>query len=190
LPSVVALFVLLVTAAGPAVEPGLAETVEAAARAAGGPAADDASREGRARRSHWAPQLRGQALARDDQKSRDGEFRLAPLKEQDLGTGHVWSVVLAWDFSQVIYAREEAQLALAHAQLQRARREAADHAAELWIERQQQRLRWLALGDGSLRAEACFAELRLTAELDALTSGLFRDALSREEAACASEARK
>ncbi len=190
MPSALALLVALVTPAGPSAEPGLAETIDAAARSAAGPAADDASREVRARRSHWAPQLRGQALARDDERSRNGEFRLAPLREQDVGAGHAWSVVLAWDFSQVIYAREEAQLALAHAQLQRARREAADHAAELWIERRQQRERWLALAQGQLRAEACFAELRLTAELDALTSGLFRDALAREEAACASEDRK
>ena len=190
MPSAITLGVLLVTAAGSSAEPGLAETVEAAARAAAGSPAEDAARETRARHSHWAPQVRGQALVRDDERSRNGEFRLAPLREQDTGAGHAWSVVLAWDFSQVIYAREEAQLALAHAQLQRARREAADHAAELWIERRQQRSRWLALAEGPLRAEACLAELRLTAELDALTSGLFRDALAREEAACASEEKK
>jgi len=189
LPSALALCVWLLAAAGPAgdlsPEPGLAETAEAAARASGGSASEDLSREARARRAHWAPQLRGQALLRDDEKSRTGEFRLAPVREQDLGVGHAWSVVLAWDFSQIVYAREESQLALAHAQLARARREAADKAAQLWIERRQQRARWISLSPGALRAEACFAELRLTAELDAITAGLFRDALSREEAACA-----
>ena len=50
---------------------------------------------------------------------------------------------------------------------------------------EEQRARWISLSPGALRAEACFAELRLTAELDAITAGLFRDALSREEAACA-----
>ena len=194
MPSPLALCVWLLAAAGPAgdlpPEPGLAQTQEAAARAAGGSAADDSSREARARRAHWAPQLRGQAQVRDDERSREGEFRLAPLREQDLAAGHAWSVVLAWDFSQIVYAREESQLALAHAQLARARREAAGRAAQLWIDRRQQRERWLAQPPGPLRAEACFAELRLTAELDALTSGLFRDALSREEAACASEGRQ
>ena len=193
MPSALALCVWLLASAGPAAgpsssEPGLAETAGAAARAAGGSAGDDFSREGRARNAHFMPQLRAQGLVRDDQRSRNGEFRLAPLREEDLGTGHAWSIVLAWDFSQIVYAREEAQLALAHAQLARARREAAQKAAELWIDRVQQRARWLSLSPGALRAEACFAELRLTAELDALTAGLFRDALAREEAECALEA--
>ena len=191
MPSALALCVWLLAAGGvatgPASDPGLAETADAAARAAGGSAADDLSREGRARNAHFLPQLRTQGLVRDDERSREGEFRLAPLHEQDLGTGHAWTVVLAWDFSQVVYAREESQLALAHAQLARARREAADKAAQLWIDRRQQQARWLALPAGPLRAEACFAELRITAELDALTAGLFRDALAREEAACAQE---
>ncbi|MCA1828011.1 MAG: hypothetical protein ABR567_10780 [Myxococcales bacterium] len=189
MPSALSLCVWLLAAAGPAgdlpSEPGLAETADAASRVAAGSFADDLSRTTRARRSHWAPQLRGQALVRDDEKSRNGEFRLAPVREEDLATGHAWSVALTWDFSQLVYAREESQLALAHVQLARARREAAGKAAQLWIERHQQRARWLSLSAGALRAEACFAELRLTAELDSLTAGLFRDALSREEAACA-----
>lgn len=185
MPSV--LFAILLAAAGQAAEPGLAQTQEAAARAAGGSAADDLSREARAKRAHWAPQLRAQGLARDDEKSRDGEFRLAPVREQDVGTGHAWSVALSWDFSQLVYAREESQLALAHAQLAARRREAADKAGQLWIDRQQVRARWRSLAPGPERLQACFAELRLTAELDAMTQGLFRDALSREEAACASE---
>ena len=197
MPSALAICLWLLASTGPAglssepePEPGLGETAAAAARAAGGEAADDFSRESRARSAHWLPQLRTQALVRDDEKSRNGEYRLAPLHEQDLGAGHAWSVLLAWDFSQVVYAREESQLALAHAQLARARREAADKAAQLWIDRRVQRARWLSLSPGALRAEACFAELRLTAELDALTAGLFRDALSREEAACAQEEKR
>ena len=85
MPSALALCVWLLAAAGPAgdrsPEPGLAETAEAAARASGGSASEDLSREVRARRAHWAPQLRGQALLRDDEKSRTGEFRLAPVRE-------------------------------------------------------------------------------------------------------------
>jgi hypothetical protein len=176
-----------VAATGLPSEPGLAETADAAARVAGGIAADDFSREARARSAHWMPQLRSQALLRDDERSRNGEFRLAPVREQDLAAGHAWTFMLAWDFSQVVYAREESQLALAHAQLARVRREAADRAAQIWIDRRQQQARWLSFPPGATRAEACFAELRLTAELDALTAGLFRDALAREEAACALE---
>ncbi|TMA76823.1 MAG: hypothetical protein E6J58_13520 [Deltaproteobacteria bacterium] len=93
-------------------------------------------------------------------------------------------MALTWDFSQLVFAREETQLALAHAQLARARRDAAERAAQLWIERQKARALWTAAGT----RESCFALLRATAALVALT-GLFRDAVAREEAACASESR-
>lgn len=181
-----ALACLLSLVAAAVAEPGLRETQEAAARAAGGTAAEDASRMARARLAHWAPQLRGQGLVRDDEKSRAGEYRLAPLREQDLGTGHVWSVMLAWDFAQVIYARDESQLALAHAHLARLRREAADRAAQLWVQRPAARAAWRSATAGA-RVEACLALLRITAELDALTAGLFHDVVAREEAACAAE---
>lgn len=178
-------------ASGPsAPEPTLVETQEAAARAVAGSAEEDASRTSRARLAHWAPQLRGQSQLRDDTKSRNGVFRLAPLHEEDLGTGHVWSVMLAWDFSQVVYAREESQIALANAHLARMRREAAEKASQLFIERLRARARWLSEMSAPARLELCFAELRLTAELDALTAGLFRDALSREEAACTREEKR
>lgn len=171
-------------------EPGLLEVQEAAARAAGGTAAEDVSRATRARLAHWAPQVHGQAQLRDDERFRNGEFRLAPLREQDLGVGHAWAVVLSWDLPQVVYARDEAQLALTHAHLARVRREAADRAAQLFLERHRMRARWLLLPRGEARAAACFAGLQLTAALDALTAGLFHDAVSAEEAACAEEAAK
>jgi hypothetical protein len=71
-------------------------------------------------------------------------------------------------------------------QLARVRRDVAMQAGELWIERRQARALWLL----SQQREACFALLRLTAELDTLTAGLFREALAREEAACAPEEKK
>jgi hypothetical protein len=173
-----ALFTL--AAAVAAAEPGLLDAQEAAARVAAGSAGEDRSRAGRARGAHWAPQLRVQALVRDDDRLRTGEFRLAPVREQDVSGGRSWSVTLTWDFAQVVFAREETQLALAHAHLARLRREAADRAAVLWSERQQARWLW-----ASLRTrEACLALLRLTAQLDALTGGLFREAAEREEADC------
>ena len=190
MPSALAVSLVLAAAGPPGepAEPGLAETQAAAARAAGGTAEDDASRASRARLAHWAPQLRGQGQVRDDEKSRNGEFRLAPLREQDLGTGHVWSVMLAWDFSQVVYAREESQIALAGAHLARLRREAAEKAAQLWIARRAARARWSSAAAAE-RSDACFALLARTAELDALTAGLFREAVFREEAACMGESK-
>jgi hypothetical protein len=69
--------------------------------------------------------------------------------------------------------------------LARVRRDAADRAAQLWIERRQAQALWIA----TRTRESCFALLRATAALIALTGGLFRDAAWREEAACAGEAR-
>lgn len=172
---------LLAALAGGAAEPGLLATQEAAARVAGGSGAEDAARLSRARNAHWAPQLRAQGGEREDERLRAGEYRAAPVREQDAGAGRSWSVTLSWDFAQLVFAREETQLALAQARLAHARREAAEKAAALWIERRQARALWLR----ARTQEACYALLRLTAELDALTAGLFHDAAQREESACA-----
>jgi hypothetical protein len=180
-----ALAVWLLASAMADPEPGLLETQEAAAKAAGGSAAQDAARSARARAAHWAPQLRTQATLREDEKSRAGEFRLAPLLEQDVAVGRAVLITLTWDLSQVVFAREETQLALASLQLARARREAAERAAQLWIDRRRARSLWLSSGT----RESCFALLRMSAALVALTGGLFREALEREEAACAAETR-
>ncbi len=173
--------------AAPAVqeEPGLLETQDAAARAAAGSAATDAARLARARAAHWAPQIRGEALLRQDERSRLGEFRLAPLREDDASAAHTWIVTVTWDLSQVIFARDETQLALAQMRLSRARREAADRAAQAWIERRAARALWLA----AHTPESCFALLRATATLVALTGGLFRETLAREEMACTASGR-
>jgi hypothetical protein len=162
-------------------EPGLLATQEAAARVAGGSGEEDAARLARARNAHWAPQLRAQGGEREDERLRAGEYRAAPVREQDAGAGRNWSLTLSWDFAQVVFAREETQLALAREHLARARREAANKAAALWIERRQARAVWLR----ARTQDACFAVLQLTAELDALTAGLFHEAAEREERACA-----
>jgi hypothetical protein len=166
-------------------EPGLLETQEAAAKTAGGTAGQDASRVARARAAHWAPQLRAQATVRDDEKTRNGEYRLAPLREQNVAVGHVWVLALTWDLSQVVFAREETQLAVAQVQLARVRRDAAERAAQVWIERRQAHALWVA----ARTRESCLGLLRTTAALVALTGTLFRDILAREEAACAGEGR-
>ena len=178
--------IALLYAAAAAGEPGLLEAQAAAQRTAGGTAADDAGRSTRLRHSHWAPVLRGQILRRDDLRDRAGELRGYPLVQQDWSVANTWSVTLTWDFGQLVYAREESQLALAHVHLARARREAADRAAELWVERRQRRASMIALS-GPPRREAALELLRVTAELDAVTGGLYRDVLAREEAELAGE---
>lgn len=193
MPSALAVWLLLaepVAPAGEPAEPGLSEAQEAAARRAGGEPAEDVSRTARARRAHWAPAVRGQAGVRQDERTRRGELRLAPLREDDAALSHIWGLTVMWDLSQIVYAREESQLALAHAHLARVRREAADKAAQLWIERRRTRLSLAELPPGPRRLEVRLELLRLTAQLDALTGGLFGDSLAREEAACAAEEKK
>ena len=97
------------------------------------------------------------------------------------GAANTWSVTLTWDFAQLVYGREESQLALAHVHLARVRREAADRAAALWVERRQKRASMQALSGAAWR-EAALELLRATAELDAVTGGLYRDLVGREEA--------
>ena len=172
---------LLCAAALAAVEPTLIEVQAAAARMAAGSAAEDARRSARLRSSHWAPVLRSELLRKEDARSRVGELRGYPLRQEDAGAAHTWAVTLTWDFAQLVYSREESQLALAHAHLARVRREAAQKAASLWVERRQTResLRGLS---GAARREAALDALRLSAELDALTGGLYRDIVAREQA--------
>ncbi|HEX4383784.1 MAG TPA: hypothetical protein VH083_12580 [Myxococcales bacterium] len=182
---------LAILAAATAVaDPGLLEVQEAAARVAAGIAADDASRESRARAAHWAPQLRGQGGAKTSDELRTGQRYNAPLTEEDVGTGTNWSVLLSWDFAQVVFAREETQIALAHAHLAAIRREARDKAAVLWIDRKRELASWALQPAGPQRLSSCLSALRLTAQLDAITGGLYRELLAREEASCAREGEK
>jgi hypothetical protein len=172
---------LLCAAALAAVEPTLIEVQAAAARTAGGTLAEDARRTARLRASHWAPVVRGELLRKDDVRTRVGELRGYPLRQDDAAAAHTWAVTVTWDFAQLVYAREESQLALAHVHLARARREAAQKAASLWVERRQTR-ESLRVLSGAARREAALDALRLSAELDALTGGLYRDVVAREQA--------
>jgi len=163
------------------VEPTLLEVQAAAALTAAGTAASDADRTARLRASHWAPVLRGQFIRREDLRSRAGEYRGYPLRQDDTGAAHTWAVTLTWDFAQLVYSREESQLALAQVHLARVRREAAEKAASLWTERRQKRTSLREL-TGAARREAAIDSLRISAELDALTGGLYRDIVVREQA--------
>lgn len=172
---------MLSAAAVALAEPTLLDAQAAAARIAGGSASSDASRTARLRASHWAPVLRAGLIRKEDARSRTGEFRGYPVLEEDAAAAHTWAVTLTWDFAQLVYSREESQLALAHVHLARVRREAAEKAAALWVERRQKRASLREMS-GPARREAALEALRVTAELDALTGGLYRDIVAREEA--------
>ena len=173
--------VFLLAAAPAPPEPALEEVQAAAARVAAGEPAEDASRTVRLRRAHWLPALRAQAQRRDDLRSRLGEFRGYSVREDDTVASNTWSVMASWDLAQLVYAHEESQLALAHVHLARVRREAADRAAELWTQRRRRRAERAAAPDESARREAALELLLITAELDAVTGGLYREHLISEE---------
>jgi uncharacterized protein YjiS (DUF1127 family) len=178
----------MLAAAAQASEPTLVEVQTAAARHAAGTFADDADRTSRLRASRLAPTVRGELIGKTDERTRRGEFRLAPLREDDASEARTWGVVVTWDLAQLVYSREEGQLALAHQHLARVRREVAFQAAKLWIERRQKCAALLKLS-GPLRREAHLDLLRITAELDALTGGLYREALAEAEERLAEEDR-
>ena len=97
-----------------------------------------------------------------------------------------WGIVVTWDLAQLVYSREEGQLALAHQHLARVRREVAVQAAKLWSDRRR-KCAALERLSGPLRREAVLDLLRITAELDALTGGLYREAVKDAEQQLAEE---
>lgn len=166
-----------------AAEPTLAQAVEAAARRAAGSSADDELRAGRARRSRWLPVLRAQVGGRDDERLRAGDWRGAPISEEDALRSRSWLVSASWDLPQLLYAREEVAIAASSAHLARARQQAAAQAARLYAERLRALRAALAAPEGPAdRLERALAVLTATAELDALTGGLFAAALARAQA--------
>jgi uncharacterized protein YjiS (DUF1127 family) len=178
----------MLAGAARASEPTLVEVQAAAARHAAGDPVEDADRTSRLRASHFAPTVRGELIGKADDRTRRGEYRLAPLREDDASEGRTWGVVVTWDLAQLVYSREEGQLALAQQHLARIRREVAIQAAKLWIDRRRKCVALERLS-GPPRREALLDLLRLTAELDALTGGLYREALKDAEEQLAEEER-
>lgn len=161
-------------------EPSIAEAQAAAARLAAGTPADDDSRLSRARAAHWAPLLRAQAGGTTTDRTRAGEQSNAPLHWDELGGATTWLVSATWDLSQLVYDRDENQLALSRTHLARRRQEVSAEAAQLYAERLQA-LRRLREAHGAGRLGAALELLRATATLDALTGGLFAAALARAQ---------
>jgi len=178
----------MLAAAARASEPTLVEVQAAASKHAAGETGDDSGRTSRLRASHLAPTVRGELIAKMDDRTRRGELRLAPLREDDASEARTWGIVVTWDLAQLVYSREEGQLALAHQHLARVRREVAVRAAQLWIDRRQ-KCASLEKLSGPLRREAYLDLLRITAELDALTGGLYREALAEMQDHLAGEDR-
>src|SRR5256885_14074419 len=97
----------MLAAAARASEPTLVEAQAAAARHAAGTAADDADRTSRLRASRLAPTVRGELLGKADERTRRGEYRLAPLRGDDAPEGRHWGVVVTLGFSQLVSCRDE-----------------------------------------------------------------------------------
>jgi len=165
-------------------EPTLEETQAAAIQLAAGDAGDDASRVTRARAAHWAPVLRGQLGGTTTTQSRDGTQDADPLQWNQLANASSWLVSATWDLPSAIYSRDETQLALTSVHLARVRREVAERAAELYASRTRclLALRAQAQASATSQLEAALALLSVTADLDALTAGLFHPALARVQA--------
>jgi len=161
-------------------EPTLAEVQEAAARRAAGSADEDRSRVARARASHWAPVVRGQMGGREDDRSRRGEYREAPLRWDEAGGSLNWAVTVTWDLAQLVFTRDETQLLHAHVGAARARQRVAAEATQIYLERRS-RLRELKRTAPEGRAGVQLEILRFTARLHALT-GLYRATLDRLDA--------
>ena len=162
-------------------EPTLAEVQAAAARLAAGGTEEDASRLRRARAAHWAPVLRAQVGRADTEATRAGTQSQAPLHWDQQGGATTWTVAATWDLGQLIYDRDENALALSSAQLARRRQEVAEQAAQLYAERLR-RLQASSDARGA-RLDTALELLRATAALDALTGGLFSEALASAQAA-------
>ena len=174
----------LTSAEGAPPEPSVGEVQQAAARLAGGEAGEDASRTSRARAAHWAPVLHALVGRKDDAHVRDGQFRDAPVHLNDSGNSISWGISATWDLPQTIYSRDEAQLSHARLHLAKARLQAATEAARLFLDRREKlrALSGLPAGQVAARARLLLEILRLTADLDARTGGLFHDALENEAA--------
>jgi len=164
-------------------EPTLQEAQSAAARLAAGSASEDASRVSRARGAHWAPVVRGQLGGNASDHTRDGTMYDEPLHWTDVGGATTWGVTLTWDLPSAIYARDENQLALSQVHLARMRREVSARAGQLYGARQRQllTLRSQTNASASAQLESALALLETTAELDAITGGLFAPALARAQ---------
>lgn len=131
--------------------------------------------ERRARTAAWLPRL--SLEYRHDERA----TRVVGLNgnvESDyvrLSPGDQVAVRAAWDLDRLVFAPDELRAAATASQLVRRREEAVERATRLYFERRRQRLR-LALSppEGALdRAEREVDIDAVTAELDALTGGLF-----------------
>lgn len=156
-------------------DPAVEEVQRAAAAQVRADAGALDSWERRARTAAWLPKL--SLEYRHDERA----TRVVGLNgnvESDyvrFSPGDQLAVRAAWDLDRLVFAPDELRAAATASQLMRRREEAVERATRLYFERRRLRLR-LALSppDGALeRTESEIAIDAVTAELDALTGGLF-----------------
>lgn len=171
-PESAALRALQLAAAG---DPGVEEVQAAAARQAERGVPDPAALPGRARLSALLPRLTLE-YRHDEQSNRtvglqgSGEvdyLRLAP--------GNTFTVRATWTLPELVAGRGELAAGAAAVARTHRQREAAARATALHFERRRRRVELLlaAPGDALALAAAELEIARLTAELDALTGGLY-----------------
>jgi len=157
-------------------EPGVEEVQRAAAA---GAQADPEELEGwrrRAGRAAWLPRLSAE-VRREDRTYRI--FGLTGSGEVDYlraAPGSVAAVRAVWDLDALIFSADEVRAAEAAARLLRHRDDLVTRATRLYFRRQRLRAA-LVLSppeDAAERADRELALDEMTAELDALTAGLFR----------------
>ncbi|HZZ85798.1 MAG TPA: hypothetical protein VFE30_14750 [Anaeromyxobacteraceae bacterium] len=152
-------------------EPPIDSVQRAAARSLPGDAETAESWSGRARVAALLPQL--SAEYRHDERGRwygvgsEDLLRSAP--------GDSISVRATWSLARLVFSPDEPRAALAAAELSRRRQERVERATRLYFHRRRLRLS-LALSppdEPRARAELSVEIDEVTAELDALTGGLF-----------------
>jgi hypothetical protein len=157
-------------------EPGVAEVQEAAARRAEEGTVDPASIPSRGRLAALLPRVTAE-VRHDEQSARTAGLQSSgEVDYVRFAPGTAIQVRVAWDLGGLVAPRGELAALAAAAQRVRRRDEAVRRATALYFERR--RLRLALLLDpppaALARAEAEIEIDRLTADLDALTGGIYR----------------
>lgn len=156
-------------------DPPIEEVQAAAARRAAATAEEAESWRRRARLAPWLPRLIASAK-RDDRTQR--VVGLTATSEVDylrLSPGQEVGVRLEWSLDRLVFAEAELRGTEAAAQAARRRLDAAERATKLYFRRRELLVGlWLSPpADAQQRALSEIALEQVTAELDAVTGGLF-----------------
>ncbi len=162
-------------------EPGVAEVQRAAAREAHADPEELEAWRRRAGRAAWLPRLSAEVRREDRTYRITGLTGSGEVDYLRAAPGTVAVVRAVWELDALVFAAGEVRAAEAAARLLRHREDLVARATRLYFERQRLRAA-LVLSPPEEVAERADRELALeetTAELDALTGGLFRRGRSR-----------